>query len=157
MHDLIPLNSLTEAQTEQLWRLYQAEWWSKGRSLSDVTTMLQHTGVVFGYAKPDGTLVAFARMLTDRLYRALLLDVIVAPDYRSRGLGARLMRDITTHPVLGNVESIVLFCRPELVEFYQRCGFATSDTGIVSMRLRKTAYPVPSQPTNDSEPSVQRT
>ncbi|GKS59610.1 hypothetical protein YTPLAS18_31370 [Nitrospira sp.] len=143
MHDLISLNSLTEMQTEQLWRLYQGEWWSKGRSLSDVTTMLHNSGLVFGYAEPDGTLVAFARVLTDHLYRALLLDVIVAPRYRKRGLGAKLMRDILAHPVLAKVESIVLFCRPELVDFYRRCGFATSDTGIVSMRLRRTPYPHP--------------
>ena len=141
MNELIPLTSLTAAQNEQLWRLYQDEWWSKGRALSDVKAMLRQSGLVFGYAEPDGSLVAFARVLTDRLYRALLLDVIVAPAYRNQGLGARLMHNITTHPGMAKVESIVLFCRPELVEFYRRCGFATSDAGIVSMRLRRAPSP----------------
>lgn len=157
MPDLVPVSSLTEAQTEQLWRLYQGEWWSKGRSLSDVTTMLEHSGVVVGYAELNGTLVAFARALTDGLYRAFLLDVIVAPDYRHQGVGARLMKEIIAHPVLAKVESIVLFCRPELIEFYRRCGFATSDTGIVSMRLRRTPQPLSPPATEGGGPHVRGT
>lgn len=38
--------------------------------------------------------MAFARILTDYVYKALILDVIVEPAYRGRGLGRLLMESI---------------------------------------------------------------
>ena len=56
---------LSEAQAEQLHSLYQREWWSVGRSLADVQTILQHSDFVFAIAAPDTQeLLAFARVLT---------------------------------------------------------------------------------------------
>ncbi len=120
------VNKLTEAQTEQLHSLYQGEWWSVGRSLADVRTMLQHSDFVFAIAA-SGTqqLLAFTRVLTDRVFKALVLDVIVHPDHRSAGLGSFLMAHIATHPVLSRVRHIEIYCLPERVAFYQRCGFSS--------------------------------
>jgi hypothetical protein len=36
------IDQLNEAQTEDLFRLYQAEWWTQGRQLSDIELMLQN-------------------------------------------------------------------------------------------------------------------
>ena len=104
--------------------------------------MLRHSDFLFGYAKADGKLVAFARVLTDRLYRTLLLDVVIEPAYRRKGVGERLIKDVLAHPVLSKVESTVLFCRPELVAFYERCGFSASGVGVVPMRLNRTSQKV---------------
>jgi len=136
---LTSLTSLSPVQTEQLWRLFQEEWWTKGRSLEDVQALLRHSDFLFGYAETDGTLVAFARALTDHLYRTLLLDVVIAPEYRKKGIGERLMKNILAHPVLSKVESTVLFCRPELVTFYERCGFSAANVGVVPMRISRTS------------------
>ena len=120
------LNALSEAQTRQLHSLFQHEWWSAGRSLADVQTMLQHSDLVFAIAAP-GTheLLAFARVLTDRVFKALVLDVVVHPDHRSAGLGSFLMEHIMAHPVLSGVCHIELYCLPERAEFYQRLGFTS--------------------------------
>ena len=122
-------NALTEAQVEQLHALYQGEWWTVGRSLADVRTMLEHTDFVFAIAAPDTQeLWAFARVITDRVFKALVLDVIVHPNHRSAGLGSFLMAHILAHPVLSRVRHIELYCLPERAEFYQRLGF-TSELG----------------------------
>ena len=122
-------NALSEAQTQQLHSLYQREWWTVGRSLADVRTMLQHSDFVFAIAAPDTEeLLAFARVLTDHVFKALVLDVIVHPDHRSAGLGSFLMAHIMGHPVLSRVRHIELYCLPERAEFYRRHGF-TSELG----------------------------
>ncbi len=122
-------NALSEAQTQQLHSLYQREWWTVGRTLADVRTMLQYSDFVFAIAAPDTQqLVAFARVLTDHVFKALVLDVIVNPDHRSAGLGSFLMAHIMAHPVLSRVRHIELYCLPERAEFYQRHGF-TSELG----------------------------
>jgi GNAT superfamily N-acetyltransferase len=117
-------NALTETQVEQLHSLYQREWWTVGRSLADVQTMLEHSDLVFAIAAPDTReLLAFARALTDRVFKALVLDVIVHPDHRSVGFGSFLMSHIIAHPALSNVRHIELYCLPERAAFYQRHGF----------------------------------
>jgi hypothetical protein len=132
--NLIPITSLNGAQTQQLYELYQGEWWTQGRKLEDVAQMLQFSDFVFGYTQEDGNWVAFARVLTDRVFKALVLDVIVARSCRKNGLGRRLLNDISTHPILGKVKHIELYCLPELVPFYEQWGFSCNTGGIVLMR-----------------------
>jgi len=135
------LYALSEEQTEQLHLLYQHEWWSVGRTLADVRAMLQHSDFVFGIVTPDTQqLLAFARVLTDRVFKALVLDVIVHPDYRSAGLGTFLMTHILGHPVLSRVRHVELYCLPERADFYQRQGF-TSELGELLFMRRSSDAP----------------
>jgi GNAT superfamily N-acetyltransferase len=131
---------LSPAQTDELLRLYAGEWWSAGRTAPDVARMLRSSDLLFVVVeRRSDTLAAFARVLTDSTYLALVLDVIVAPDHRERGLGRLLMGSICSHRTLRAVTSIELVCQPELVPFYRQWGF--SDSVGRSQLLRRTAHP----------------
>jgi RimJ/RimL family protein N-acetyltransferase/GNAT superfamily N-acetyltransferase len=118
------VDTLSESQIEDLHRLYQNEWWTKGRTLDDVRRMLDGTSVTIGFAEPhSGRLIAFARAVTDGTYKALVLDVIVDASARKTGLGKALMDAITSHPALASVQHFELYCRAELAPFYRRWGF----------------------------------
>lgn len=119
------IDRLDESQVADLHALYQHEWWSRGRTAGDVRRMLAHTDLVFGVARePSGSLAGFARVLTDRVYKAVVFDVIVAPDCRGLGLGAALMDAVLGHPELRDVRHVELYCLPELMPFYRRWGFS---------------------------------
>jgi len=76
---------------EQLHRLYLAEWWTHRRNLDDVRRMLEGSDVVLGLVDEDtGALAGFARVITDFVFKALVLDVIVEAGCRGTGLAARL-------------------------------------------------------------------
>ncbi len=120
------IDCLTDRQVEQLHALYQQEWWTNQRRLEDVRRMLAGTGVIIGLEDSEtGELVAFARVLTDNVYRAHLFDVIVRDSHRGQGLGKAVVDAVINHPVVGKVEKIILSCRTELVPFYERWGFTT--------------------------------
>lgn len=68
-------------------------------------------------------MVGFARVITDEVYLAVVLDVIVAPGSRGCGLGAVLMDTIVGHRRLAAVRSVELVCQPDLMPFYRRWGF----------------------------------
>lgn len=126
---------LDESQVAELHALYQNEWWSRGRGLDDVRRMLAHTDLVFGFLRePAGSLAGFARVLTDRVYKAVIFDVIVAPDCRGRGLGAALIDAILAHPELRGVRHLELYCLPDLLPFYRRWGFSEEIGGTLLMR-----------------------
>ncbi len=133
------VHSLNEKQIHELLALYRGEWWCKTRTLVDVRAMLLGCDLIVGLLD-EGTseLVAFSRVLSDGVYKAMVFDVIVRPDFRGRGLGDLLMRTIVEHPSLSKVESIELYCLPEMVSFYEKWGFSTDVAGCVFLR-RKNA------------------
>lgn len=128
---------LSEAQVGQLHSLFQNEWWSAGRSLADVRVMLQHSDFIFGIVAPQSQeLLSFARILTDRVFKAAIFDVIVHPAHRHAGLGSKLMAHILSHEDIARVQHIELYCLPERAQFYQRHDF-TAELGEL-LFLRRT-------------------
>jgi len=119
----------------QLQRLYDQAFWARGRSVEDIRRMLEATDFVFsGWDGPR--LVAFARVLTDRIYRATLWDVVVDAEYQGRGVGEGLMDLVLTHPVLARVEKFWLNTRDKQA-FYERFGFVASSQGMVRERTAR--------------------
>lgn len=135
------VNRLTSEHIEQLSRLYQAEWWSRGRNIEDVRRVVRHSDLIFSFCDSEtGRLTAFARVLTDFVYKAVIFDVIVDRAHRHLGLGRMLLDAITAHPALLFVEHLELYCRPEMVPFYERWGF-TADLGPMRL-MRRSQEPL---------------
>lgn len=128
---------LNDQQLITLHQLYQQEWWTKGRTLDDTRRAVASSQLVIGLLNRQQSLVGFARVLTDFTFKALVLDVIVANDYRKQGLGDQLIKLIKQHQKLANVKMMELYCLPELVPFYQSHQFSTDVGGIQLMRLTK--------------------
>ena len=124
----------------QLMELYRHEWWTNRRREEDVERMLQHTDLLIGVcAEPGDQLVGFARVLTDRAFKALIFDVIVAQEHRGTGLGGQLVQDVLDHPMLAQVAHIELYCKPELIPFYEQWGFTTTASEVNFMRRARLA------------------
>jgi GNAT superfamily N-acetyltransferase len=129
------------AHIEQLCHMYQAEWWSRGRKIEDVRRTLQHSDLIFAFCDSEtGGLAAFARVLTDYVYKAVIFDVIVDRPHRQTGVGRMLLEAITSHPALLFVEHIELHCRPELVPFYKKWGFAATPDELRFMRKKQRPF-----------------
>lgn len=119
------VDMLAGRQIADLHRLFQNEWWSKGRTLEETRHMLDATKILVGLTEPaNGQLVAFARATTDDTFKAVIFDVIVDHEYRSRDVGRELIDALLAHPALKSVRHLELYCRPELVPFYEKWGFA---------------------------------
>lgn len=93
--------------------------------------------VVAAVDRTSDRLVGFARVITDFTYVALILDVIVAPEFHGRGIGAMIMESVVTHPRLAGVRSLELVCQPDVVGFYGRWGF-TEQVGNSRLMRRTT-------------------
>jgi GNAT superfamily N-acetyltransferase len=129
------VSRLTSGHIEQIWRMYQGEWWSRGRKLEDIRRVVEHSDLIFAFCDPEtGQLVAFARVLTDFVYKAFIFDVIVERQRRELGLGRRLLDAITAHPALLFVEHVELYCRDEMVPFYEKWGFTAALRNVRLMR-----------------------
>lgn len=133
--NLEPISVLSESHVIDLHALYQGEWWTRGRTLDQVRQMLAAPQVIIAFAEPDsGRLVGFTRVLTDGVFKGLVLDVIVAPAYRGKGLGRLLLDAVVQHPALQGVKHLELYCRPEVKPLYERWGFTAELGDIYFMR-----------------------
>lgn len=130
-----------DVRRDELVVLFRSAWWTATRTPEAVERMLHGSDVVIGLVdKPSDHLVGFARAITDGTFLAVVLDVIVAPDLRGTGLGARLMDELLARPELAEVDSIEVVCQPELIAFYRRWGF--TDSVGRSRLMRRTSNPL---------------
>ena len=120
----ILVKKLNKQQVNDLHILYQNEWWTNTRTKKEIKTMLCHTDILIGIVNKKGKLIGFARVLTDRVFKAEIYDVIVHPKYRDKGLGRVLMDAILQHKKLKRVKQFNLQCLPEMVGYYEQWGFA---------------------------------
>jgi predicted GNAT family N-acyltransferase len=95
------VEKLSGSQINDLYRLFQMEWWTKGRERKDVEVMVRNSDIVVGMMDA-GTeeLIGFARVLTDFVYKAFIFDVIISKPFREQKLGRNLMNAIIHHPKL---------------------------------------------------------
>ncbi|MGR3765753.1 GNAT family N-acetyltransferase [Rossellomorea sp. NS-SX7] len=132
------VEKLTNDQIQCLHQLFQTEWWTAGRELDDIKVMVENSDVILGICQPDtNELIAFARVLTDYTYKALILDVVVKREHRGKQLGKILFDRVVEHPSLKGVKHIELYCKPEMLPFYQRWGFSTELGELQFMRMTK--------------------
>lgn len=130
------ISSLNEKQKDDLFKMYQNEWWSKDRSKNDVDFILQNSSFIIAIInKKNDELCAFSRILTDYFRFSYVYDVIVNSPYRGQGVGKMLLQEITQHPIVKKVGSIELVCRKGTMPFYQQFDF-TEDYGL-SIAMRK--------------------
>jgi GNAT superfamily N-acetyltransferase len=129
----------------QLIELFAGTWSARDRSREDVTRMLAASDLAFGLVhRVSDRLVGFARVLTDDVYVALVLDVVVAAEVRGGGLGAMLLDAVVGHPRVAGVHSVELVCQPEMLAFYRRWGF-TERVGRSTL-MRRATTPPPRRP-----------
>jgi GNAT superfamily N-acetyltransferase len=131
------IDTIDADRLPQLMELYAGEWWTGHRTSEQVRELLKWSDLVVGLCDAsDDHLVAFARVLTDRIFRAFIFDVIVATHHRGHGLGRRLIEEVLSNPIVKGVEHVELYCRPDLAQFYESLGFTRPDSGVVLMRHR---------------------
>ena len=71
-------------------------------------------------ALDDGRLVGFARAISDGVTNAYVSTVAVLPEYRGRGIGAELVKQL----LMGrDTIRFVLHAAPGVQDFYRKLGF----------------------------------
>lgn len=101
--------------------LDQHSSWAAGRSRSELAQMLHHSQAVVS-VRGGPELVGFGWATSDRVFRALLWDVVVAGEHQGEGLGRRIEEALLRSPAVGRAERVYLMTTNS-AGLYRRLGF----------------------------------
>ncbi len=121
------VEKLNQKYLQQLHNLYSQEWWCKDRTLIQTQKVVENSSLIVGIIDKYDNLIAFARVLSDFTFKAFIFDVIVAKEHRGKGLSDKLISAILNHNKLKNIETIELYCLPEMKLLYAKYGFKEVD------------------------------
>ena len=96
-------------------------YWAKGRTINEVGTCIDNS-LNFGIYENDKQ-IGYARVVTDFVAIAYLLDLFISEEYRNKGYAKRLMDYIMNYQQVKNVKVWRLASR-DAQELYKKYGFA---------------------------------
>jgi GNAT superfamily N-acetyltransferase len=115
-------------------------YWVPGISRAGVEKSIRHS-MCFG-VYDAGRQIGFARIVTDYVRYAHLMDVFVLPEYRGRGISKLLMENILSHPELQTIVRYSLHTR-DAHGLYAQYGFAPPANPERQMELLRRPEPAP--------------
>lgn len=95
-------------------------YWAAGRTIDEVQTTIDHS-FCFGIYL-DGKQVGFARVITDYVVFAYVMDVFIAPGHRGKGYSSLLIKAMMAEPELQNVK-IWRLATSDAHFLYKKFGF----------------------------------
>jgi ribosomal protein S18 acetylase RimI-like enzyme len=112
--------------------LANESYWAKGRPRETVERLIHEAQRVVGLYD-DGRQVGFARAFSDGVSLVYLADVYVLPEYRGRGLGVELVREMVERGPLADVRW-VLHTR-DAHGLYRKVGFVEPTERVMERRV----------------------
>ncbi len=112
-------NQIDLSQLQELFKLEAL--WPKERRVEDLESAISNSEPVVS-AWDGEKMIGFARATSDGIYRAIIWDVVIHPDYRGDGLGQKLLGTLLNHPQMNRVEKIYLMTS-DRQQFYKQIGF----------------------------------
>ena len=108
--------------------LSEESYWAAGRPRAVQDRLIDEAARVVGLYDSDRQ-VGFCRAATDGVSFAYLADVYVLPEYRGRGLGEELVREMVENGGLGGLKWMLH--TTDAHELYRKLGFDTPNVKVM--------------------------
>ena len=99
-------------------------FWAKDRGLIQLKIMLKNSSVITSVWTGD-EMIGFGRAHSDKIFRAILWDIIVAHDMQGKGIGKLIVESLVQSKDIKDVEKVYLMTT-NCKEFYSQIGFEIS-------------------------------
>ena len=120
------VNEIPDSQ--EFYDLFITTGWNKKYKLSsqELYDALQNSWYLIS-AYESSKLIGFGRIIADGIVHALILDLIVLPEYQNNGIGDKILKILVKKCRENNIRDIQLFCAKGYTGFYEKRGFINRD------------------------------
>ena len=117
--DFVISSEKEQVDIDALHSMLSRSHWAKGRSREAIEKTIANS-LCFSLINAN-ELIGFARVITDGVTYAVVLDMIIREDFRGQGLGKLLVQCIGQHPEVVPLRQVLW--TSAAVDFYQKGGF----------------------------------
>ncbi len=107
---------------DTIYSVISSSYWGRSRSFEEQKTAFQHS-INFGLFYNNNQ-IAYARVMTDHVFFAYLLDVFVIEQHQGKGYSTLLIDKILNNPELKNIDKWMLATK-DAHKLYEKFGFET--------------------------------
>jgi GNAT superfamily N-acetyltransferase len=146
-------NDLTGTSWEEIAEIFEQVGWGT-RDPNEIRCAFEkssHVRIVYDKQR----IVGFGRTVDDGMYYALIVDLVVHPNYQGRGIGKALLKALKDE--LSQYEFTTLTAAPGKDEFYTRQGWRRQSSSFIWPRsdlqmAQHAMHSEPDGPANGSQP-----
>ena len=102
-----------------LHKMLKNSYWAKDRSRKEVEASVTNS-LCFSLLRGKEQ-IGFARVITDTMAYAIILDMLIGEDYRGQGLGKWLIQCICDYPEIKSLRQVLWTSNAD--DFYRKKGF----------------------------------
>jgi GNAT superfamily N-acetyltransferase len=123
---------------KEYFNLFETTGWNKGYQFTadDLSQAIKNSWYVLSLHDAD-RLIGFGRLISDGVHHALVVDLIIHPDYQGKGLGSELLERLVKKCRHHRIRDVQLFSARDKFAFYERFGFEKRPVNAPGMQLRK--------------------
>jgi len=111
-------------ETKKFLGLFLTTGWNDSYKLSETELEFAIRNSWYTYSAYNGhKLVGFGRLISDGIIHALILDLIILPEYQNQGLGKKILERLVDKCKEHQIRDIQLFSVKNKSEFYEKSGF----------------------------------
>ena len=118
--DIIISNDIQKLDIDFIHQFLTKSYWAEGRTKEEVLASIENS-LNFGVFL-DEKQIGFARVLTDHVVFAYVMDVFIIKEYRGKGFSKQLIKTVTEHPDLRQVKRWLLATK-DAHGLYKQFGF----------------------------------
>ena len=120
MSDILISQDKSKLNLDVIFGFLQTAYWSIGRTRTMVKETIENS-ICFGVYKDDKQ-IGFARIISDNVVFAYLMDVFILPEHRGNGYGCAMLDHILNSPDLKHVQKWLL-ATSDAHGLYKKFGF----------------------------------
>jgi ribosomal protein S18 acetylase RimI-like enzyme len=109
---------------EDYWDLFQTTGWNSRYNFTQQDLEKAIGNSWYSNSIYDSNkLIGFGRVIADGVHHALIVDLIIHPDYQNQGIGSELLDRLVSKCIESQIKDIQLFSAKDKSGFYEKSGF----------------------------------
>ena len=122
------------------WELFNTTGWNDEYkfTIKDLKKAIGNSWYALS-AFDSGRLIGFGRVIADGVHHALIVDIIVHPQYQGNGIGSLLLEKLVTKCKEEHIRDIQLFAAADKYGFYEKHGFQQRPHNAPGMQYQHAA------------------
>jgi len=130
---IIYKDAIKDLPNEQLHKMFVMAGWSDGKERPEILAyfnmpFINSTLVISAW--DNGQLVGAVRVLSDRIIRSVIYDLIIMPEYQNKGIGKELVKRCIDHYPFS--EWLVQTTQDK-IKYYEKLGFKINNDAFLTI------------------------